>query len=141
MIAGHLIARVVDEPLSVAEHERAVTDPGAGAVVSFSGVVRDSDGGRSVTELEYVGHPTAEAVIAELAEEFAARPEVRAVAVSHRVGLLRIGDVALACAVSAAHRGEAFRACADLVDEVKARLPIWKRQVFTDGEEEWVSCP
>ncbi|MEX5719330.1 molybdenum cofactor biosynthesis protein MoaE [Geodermatophilus maliterrae] len=136
-----MIARVVDEPLSVAEHEQAVADSGAGAVVSFCGVVRDSDGGRSVTELEYVGHPTAEAVIAELAEEFAARPEVRAVAVSHRVGLLGIGDVALACAVSAAHRGEAFRACADLVDEVKERLPIWKRQVFTDGEEEWVACP
>ncbi len=136
-----MIARVVDEPLSVAEHEQAVADSGAGAVVSFSGVVRDSDGGRSVTELEYVGHPTAEAVIAELAEEFAARPEVRAVAVSHRIGLLGIGDVALACAVSAAHRGEAFRACADLVDEVKKRLPIWKRQVFTDGEEEWVACP
>ena len=136
-----MIARVVDEPLSVAEHEQAVADSGAGAVVSFSGVVRNSDGGRSVTELEYVGHPTAEAVITELAEEFAARPEVRAVAVSHRVGLLGIGDVALACAVSAAHRGEAFRACADLVDEVKKRLPIWKRQVFTDGEEEWVACP
>jgi molybdopterin synthase catalytic subunit len=136
-----VIARVVDEPLSVAEHEQAVADSGAGAVVSFSGVVRNSDGGRSVTELEYVGHPTAEAVITELAEEFAARPEVRAVAVSHRVGLLGIGDVALACAVSAAHRGEAFRACADLVDEVKKRLPIWKRQVFTDGEEEWVACP
>ena len=80
-------------------------------------------------------------MITELAEEFAARPEVRAVAVSHRVGLLGIGDVALACAVSAAHRGEAFRACAELVDEVKARLPIWKRQVFADGEEEWVACP
>ncbi|PRY40203.1 molybdopterin synthase subunit MoaE [Geodermatophilus tzadiensis] len=141
MTAGLLIARVVDEPLSVAEHEQAVSDRGAGAVVSFSGVVRDTDGGRSVTELEYVGHPTAEAVIVELAEEFAARPEVRAVAVSHRVGLLGIGDVALACAVSAAHRGEAFRACAELVDEVKARLPIWKRQVFTDGAEEWVACP
>ena len=141
MTAGPLIARVVDEPLSVAEHEQAVSDRGAGAVVSFSGVVRDTDGGRSVTELEYVGHPTAEAVIVELAEEFAARPEVRAVAVSHRVGLLGIGDVALACAVSAAHRGEAFRACAELVDEVKERLPIWKRQVFTDGAEEWVACP
>jgi molybdopterin synthase catalytic subunit len=141
VIAGHLIARVLDEPLSVAEHEQAVADRGAGAVVSFSGVVRDVDGGRSVTELEYVGHPSAEQVISELAAEFAARPEVRAVAVSHRVGLLGIGDVALACAVSAAHRGEAFRACAELVDEVKARLPIWKRQVFADGEEEWVACP
>jgi molybdopterin synthase catalytic subunit len=136
-----LLARVTEEPLSVAEHEAAVADKAAGAVVSFSGVVRDHDGGRSVTELEYVGHPTAPDLIAEIAAEFAARPDVQAVAVSHRVGLLAIGDVALACAVSAAHRGQAFAACAELVDEVKARLPIWKRQVFTDGAEEWVACP
>jgi molybdopterin synthase catalytic subunit len=136
-----LLARVTEEPLSVAEHEAAVGDKAAGAVVSFAGVVRDHDGGRSVTELEYVGHPTAADLIAEIAAEFAARPEVQGVAVSHRVGLLAIGDVALACAVSAAHRGQAFAACAELVDEVKARLPIWKRQVFTDGAEEWVACP
>jgi molybdopterin synthase catalytic subunit len=136
-----LLARVTDEPLSVADHEAAVADKAAGAVVSFAGVVRDHDGGREVTELEYVGHPTAPDLIAEIAAEFAARPEVQAVAVSHRVGLLAIGDVALACAVSAAHRGQAFAACAELVDEVKARLPIWKRQVFTDGAEEWVACP
>ena len=135
------IARVVDEPLSVAEHEDAVADKAAGAVVSFAGVVRDHDGGRSVTELEYVGHPTATEVLAGIAAEFAARPGLHAVAVSHRIGLLGIGDVALACAVSASHRGEAFAACAELVDEVKERLPIWKRQVFTDGEEEWVACP
>ncbi|MCW2507440.1 MAG: moaE [Modestobacter sp.] len=136
-----LLARVTDEPLSVADHEAAVADKAAGAVVSFAGVVRDHDGGREVTELEYVGHPTAPDLIAEIAAEFAARPEVQAVAVSHRVGLLAIGDVALACAVSAAHRGQAFAACAELVDEVKARLPIWKRQVFIDGAEEWVACP
>jgi molybdopterin synthase catalytic subunit len=140
-VAAPQIARVVDEPLSVAEHEDAVADKAAGAVVSFAGVVRDHDGGRSVTELEYVGHPTAQDVIAEIATEFAARPGLQAVAVSHRIGMLAIGDVALACAVSAAHRGEAFTACAELVDEVKKRLPIWKRQVFTDGEEEWVACP
>ena len=136
-----LLARVTEEPLSVAEHEAAVSDQAAGAVVSFAGVVRDHDGGRSVTELEYTGHPTAPDLIAEIAAEFAARPDVQAVAVSHRIGLLAIGDVALACAVSAAHRGQAFAACAELVDEVKARLPIWKRQVFSDGQEEWVACP
>ena len=135
------IARVVDEPLSVAEHEDAVADKRAGAVVSFAGVVRDHDGGRSVTELEYVGHPSAQQVLTELAEEFAARPDVHAVAVSHRVGLLAVGDVALACAVSTSHRAAAFAACAELVDEVKHRLPVWKRQVFHDGEEEWVACP
>ena len=140
-MSSPVLARVVDEPLSVAEHEQAVADSGAGAVVSFSGVVRDSDGGRSVTELEYVGHPTAADVLTELATEFAGRPEVHAVAVSHRVGLLGIGDVALACAVSTSHRAAAFSVCAELVDEVKKRLPIWKRQVFSDGEEEWVACP
>ena len=136
-----MIAQVVDVPLSVAEHEDAVADKAAGAVVSFAGVVRDHDGGRSVTELEYVGHPTAGDVLAGIAAEFAQRPEVHAVAVSHRIGLLGIGDVALACAVSTSHRGEAFRLCAELVDEVKHRLPVWKRQVFADGTEEWVNCP
>jgi molybdopterin synthase catalytic subunit len=136
-----VIARVVDAPLSVAEHEEAVADKAAGAVVSFAGVVRDLDAGGGVTELEYVGLPCAGQVLAEIAAEFAARPELHAVAVSHRIGLLGIGDVALACAVSASHRGQAFAACAELVDEVKHRLPIWKRQVFTDGEEEWVDCP
>src|ERR1700712_4975500 len=138
---GAVIAQVVDAPLSVAEHEDAVADKAAGAVVSFAGVVRDHDGGRSVTELEYVGHPTAAGVIRELAEEFAARPEIHAVAVSHRIGLLAIGDVALACAVSASHRGQAFATCAELVDEVKKRRPIWKRPVFTDGEESGVPSP
>ncbi|SCX43441.1 molybdopterin synthase catalytic subunit [Klenkia marina] len=136
-----MIAAISDQPLDVAAHEAAVVHPAAGATVSFAGVVRDHDGGRSVTELEYVGHPTAQALVEEIAAEFAARPEVHAVAISHRVGLLAIGDVALACAVSTSHRGQAFAACAELVDEVKARLPIWKRQVFTDGAEEWVACP
>ncbi|SDF83905.1 molybdenum cofactor biosynthesis protein MoaE [Klenkia brasiliensis] len=136
-----MIAAISDQPLDVAAHEAAVAHPAAGATVSFAGVVRDHDGGKSVTELEYVGHPTAQALVEEIAAEFAARPEVHAVAISHRVGLLGIGDVALACAISASHRGQAFTACAELVDEVKARLPIWKRQVFVDGAEEWVACP
>ena len=95
----------------------------------------------AVLELEYEGHPSAEAVLAEVAAEIAADPDVYAVAVSHRIGKLDIGDVALAAAVSTAHRAAAFAACARLVDEVKARLPIWKRQVFADGTEEWVNCP
>jgi molybdopterin synthase catalytic subunit len=80
-------------------------------------------------------------VLAGIAAEFAALDHVEAVAVSHRIGSLAIGDTALACAVSTAHRAEAFAICARLVDEVKARLPIWKRQVFADGGEEWVDCP
>ena len=128
-------------PLDVTAHERAVADATAGAVVSFAGVVRDHDGGRTVTLLEYEAHPTAEAVLREVAEEIARDPAVVAVALSHRVGVLAIGDVALAAAVSTAHRADAFAACARLVDEVKKRVPIWKRQVFADGTEEWVNCP
>jgi molybdopterin synthase catalytic subunit len=135
------IAAVVDAPLDLATHEAAVADPRSGAVVSFLGVVRDHDHGRGVTSLEYEGHPTAGNVLAEVAAEIAADPDVHAVAVSHRIGTLRIGDVALVAVVSTAHRAAAFAACARLVDEVKARLPIWKRQVFTDGTEEWVNCP
>jgi molybdopterin synthase catalytic subunit len=132
---------VTAEPLDVAAHERAVGGPRAGAVVSFAGVVRDHDHGRTVTLLEYEAHPSAERVLREVAAEIAADPKVHAVAVSHRVGKLAVGDVALAAAVASAHRAEAFAACARLVDEVKARLPVWKRQVFADGTEEWVNCP
>lgn len=132
---------VVAEPLSVAEHEAAVAHPAAGAVVSFAGVVRDHDGGRSVTRLNYEAHPSAAAVLAEVAAEIAKDPAVIAVAVSHRIGDLAIGDVALAAAVATAHRADAFTACARLVDEAKARLPIWKHQHFADGTDEWVNSP
>jgi molybdopterin synthase catalytic subunit len=141
MIAAVTLVEIRDDPLSLADHEAAVADPRAGAVVSFQGVVRDHDHGRGVTLLEYEGHPSAADVLREVAAEIAADPEVYAVAVSHRVGRLEIGDVALVAAVSTAHRAAAFAACARLVDEAKARLPIWKRQVFTDGTDEWVNCP
>ncbi|GAA0563242.1 molybdenum cofactor biosynthesis protein MoaE [Paractinoplanes ferrugineus] len=135
------IAEVRDTPLDLAAHEKAVTEARVGAVVTFQGVVRDHDGGRGVTRLEYEGHPSAAAILREVATEIAADPDVYAIAVSHRVGRLAIGDVALVVAVSTAHRKAAFAACARAVDEVKDRLPIWKRQVFTDGTEEWVNCP
>ncbi|GAB3148770.1 molybdenum cofactor biosynthesis protein MoaE [Micromonospora sonneratiae] len=132
---------VTEEPIDLAAHEAAVADPRAGAVVSFQGVVRDHDHGRTVTRLNYEGHPTASDVLREVAAEIAADPAVYAVAVSHRVGALAIGDVALVATVSTAHRAAAFAVCARLVDEVKARLPVWKHQVFADGGEEWVNCP
>jgi molybdenum cofactor synthesis domain-containing protein len=137
-----LRAGISDSPLSVEEHATLVEQAAAGAVVTFAGVVRDHDGGRGVVSLDYEGHPSAQAVIEESAPAVADRhPGVRAVAVSHRIGALAIGDVALAVAVAAEHRQEAFAACADLVDDVKGRLPIWKHQNFTDGTDEWVNCP
>jgi molybdopterin synthase catalytic subunit len=135
------LVEVTGTTLDLAAHEAAVADPRAGAVVSFQGVVRDHDHGRGVTLLEYEGHPSAADVLREVAAEIAADPAVYAVAVSHRVGVLKIGDVALVAAVSTAHRAAAFAACGRLVDEAKARLPIWKRQVFADGTDEWVNCP
>jgi len=132
---------VTSAPLSVAEHESAVADAAAGAVVSFAGVVRDHDEGRGVVRLVYEGHPSAETVLADVVAEIAKDPAVRGIAVSHRVGELAIGDVALAAAVATAHRAEAFAICARLVDEVKARLPVWKHQHFTDGSDEWVNSP
>ena len=93
-----------------------------------------------MTRLAYSGHPSAEQVIAQVAGEVAATPEVLAVAVAHRVGDLVVGDVAMVAAVSCAHRGDAFEACRDLVERVKARLPVWKHQVFADGSEEWVGA-
>jgi molybdopterin synthase catalytic subunit len=135
------IVGVTTDPLDTALHEAAVDHPRAGARVVFCGVVREHDEGRDVVELEYQGHPSADAVLREIAGEIAAEPDVLAVAVSHRVGLLAVGDVALVAAVATAHRREAFDVCARLVDEVKHRLPIWKRQLFTDGSDEWVNCP
>ena len=134
-----LRAAVGESPLDVAEHAALVEQAAAGAVVTFAGVVRDHDGGRSVRGLEYSAHPTAAKVVSDIAAEIAGRARgVRAIAVSHRVGRLEIGDVALACAVAADHRREAFETCAELVEEVKRLLPVWKHQVFTDGSDEWV---
>ncbi len=132
-------ATVTTDVLSVAAHEELVADAGAGAVVSFAGVVRDHDDGKQVDALDYSAHPSAAELVAHVAADVAARVSgVRALAVSHRVGPLAVGDVALACAVSADHRAAAFQTCALLVDEVKARIPVWKHQQFADGTQEWV---
>jgi molybdenum cofactor synthesis domain-containing protein len=136
------LAQVTEQPLSVEAHAELVDDQAAGAVVTFGGVVRNHDGGKSVETLFYEGHPSAGDVLSRVvAEVTSRRAGVRAVAVSHRLGALAIGDVALACAVAADHRAEAFATCAELVDEVKAQLPVWKHQHFADGSDEWVNSP
>ena len=127
-------------PITAAEVEAAVRRPDAGAVVTFEGRVRDHDNGRQVRSLRYEGHPDAEQVLRAVIAEAAALPGVLAAASLHRVGECTIGDVAFAAAISAAHRREAFDACAWLVDEVKQRLPVWKLQRFSDGTQEWVNC-
>lgn len=132
-------AEVDEEVLHVDALARLVADPDRGGVVTFAGVVRGHDHGRAVASLAYEAHPTAGAVLAEVAAEVAAEFDV-VVAVAHRVGVLTVGEVALGAAVAAAHRGPAFAACGALVDRVKERLPVWKHQHFTDGTDEWVNC-
>lgn len=135
-----LRAALVDGPISLTEHEKLVANDAAGAVVGFAGVVRNHDGGRDVVRLEYSAHPLAEQTLFEALAEVAAQATgVRAIAASHRVGTLHIGDAALVAAVAADHRGAAFEACARLVDTVKERLPVWKHQFFADGTDEWVN--
>jgi molybdopterin synthase catalytic subunit len=136
-----VLAEVTSEPIEVSTHTAAVAGSSSGAVVSFAGVVRDHDGGRPVTSIEYVGHPSAAAVLARVVAEVTADSEAEAVAVSHRVGPLAVGDAALVVVVAGVHRAEAFATAMLLVDEVKRQLPVWKRQIFTDGSDEWVACP
>ncbi|MDH6198338.1 molybdopterin synthase catalytic subunit [Mycobacterium frederiksbergense] len=131
---------LTDTPISLTEYEDLVAHQAAGAVVGFSGVVRDHDGGRSVIRLDYSAHPNAQQTLEEVAAEIAAQATgVRAIAVSHRIGTLQIGDAALVAAVAADHRRAAFETCARLVDTVKERLPVWKHQYFSDGTDEWVN--
>ncbi|WP_156687223.1 molybdenum cofactor biosynthesis protein MoaE [Mycobacterium sp. Marseille-P9652] len=132
-------AAMTEHPIHLSEHEELVGHRSAGAIVGFVGMIRDHDGGRRVVRLEYSAHPSAEQVIAEVVGEVAGRSEgVRAIAASHRIGALHIGEAALGAAVAADHRQAAFTTCALLVDTIKARLPVWKHQFFDDGTEEWV---
>ena len=135
------VAAVRDQTLDAVRVAGLVSDDRAGATVTFTGVVRNHDHGRAVTGIEYVGQPSADAVLAEIAAEFTGREGVHAVAVEHRIGTLAVGDLALVAAVSASHRAQAFSTCSELVDRVKEKLPIWKRQLFTDGTAEWSNCP
>lgn len=156
------------EPISVDEAIAAVESDTAGAVVSFSGVVRNHDGGKPVQRLSYSAHPTAHQVMADVVAQLVAEQSAGTDAagqpsgtdtsgtvaagpgsgpaqpvriwVAHRIGMLEIGDPALVCAVSAAHRGQAFAVCSELVDRVKAQVPVWKEQFFTDGTVEWVGA-
>ena len=133
-------ARVTEALLDVTEHVLAVSGVSHGAVVTFIGQVRDHDPdavGR-VTGLEYSAHPDAGRVIGEVAARVRAQHPLVVLAVSHRIGHLEVGDLALVAAVASAHRGVAFAACEALVEAVKAEVPIWKKQYEVDGTHSWV---
>lgn len=130
-------AVIQETPLDEAAIRSSVESDASGAVVLFAGVVRNHDDGREVLSLDYSAHPDAQEVLAACCTEVAAETGL-SVAAAHRIGHLAIGDVALYAAVAAAHRAEAFAACALLVERIKATVPIWKRQERADGVTEWV---
>lgn len=131
---------VRESALSVDECLAAVQRPQAGGVGLFVGTVRDTDHDRPVVDLEYTAHPDAVDRLREVARAVAADFPVAAVAAVHRTGRLEIGDIAVIVAVSCPHRPEAFDAARALIDDLKATVPIWKRQTYADGEVEWVGC-
>ncbi len=133
-------AVVTDAPVHIQELSKLVANPHSGAVVTFCGDVRDHDGGKEVASLLYEIHPSAPEQIKLITQSVMGRFEIAKVAVAHRYGNIAIGETAFAVAVSAAHRQAAFDACSAIVDEVKAKLPIWKHQKFTDGTDQWVNC-
>ena len=140
MSVVRLIA-VRESELSVDEVRAAVADPAAGGIALFAGAVRDSDHDQAVSGLSYSAHPSAVDELRRVAEVIAEKYPVIGIAAVHRVGDLAIGDLAVVLAVSCPHRAEAFDACRDLIDILKASVPIWKHQRFGDGTAEWVGTP
>ena len=139
------LVRLVDireTPLSVDEVLQAVQDPAAGGTALFVGTVRDVDPTvdpeAEVVRLDYSSHPNALDKLRDVAERVATEPGVIAVAAVHRVGELAVGDLAVVVAAAAGHRTEAFGASRRLIDELKAEVPLWKHEVFVDGETTWV---
>ncbi|MEP6817167.1 MAG: molybdenum cofactor biosynthesis protein MoaE [Marmoricola sp.] len=138
------VIRLIDireTALEVAEVVAALDHDAGGGLNLFVGTVRDHDGGREVTHLDYTAHPTAAEVMRAVADEVVAEYDVLALAAIHRTGRLAIGEAAVVTGVVAAHRGVSFDANRALIDRLKERAPIWKHQVFADGTDEWVGTP
>lgn len=130
--------RLSDEPLSLDAAIASVRGPGAGAIATFVGLVRDRTRGRRVVELEYEAFgPMALAQMESIAGECESRWPGARVAIHHRVGLLRVGETAVSIAAAAPHRAEAFAACRHAIERLKEEVAIWKRERFEDGAE-WV---
>ena len=135
------LAGISNAPLSVNKLVAAVSDPEVGGIGMFLGVVRNRDIGQDVASLDYSEHPTAASTLLDCAQRVAAAHEVVAIAVEHRVGHLEVGELAVVVAASAVHRHAALAACAQLINDLKDRVPIWKEQHFASGESEWVGLP
>ncbi len=133
--------KIVSEPIEIESLKRTLEDAHAGACVTFEGWVRNHNEGKPVQALDYEAYPElaekeGERILVEAREKFS----VQSIVCVHRTGALRIGDLAVWVGVTAAHRGAAFDACRYVIDEVKARVPIWKKEHYTDGVSEWINC-
>jgi molybdopterin synthase catalytic subunit len=129
---------LTDQPIELAPLLAAVQAPDRGGVATFLGLVRNHHGGRAVLRLEYSAYgPMAESECGRIVAEAEARWQV-AIALRHRVGSLAIGDTAVAVVAASAHRDEAFTACRYVIEEVKRRVPVWKREFYADGTVAWV---
>jgi len=134
------LSLVTEQTLDVAAHVLAVSSRSAGAVVTFVGQVRDHDPDAegTVTGLDYSAHPDAGRILSEIAARFRTGHPAVELVVSHRIGHLEVGDLALVAAVASAHRADAFLVCEQLVEAVKAEVPIWKKQYEVNGTHSWV---
>jgi len=140
----HPLVRLVeirDTPLDVAEVMDSVGGDESGGITLFVGRVREHDKDKGVLGLDYSAHPTAVDTMRTICERVADAHPVHGVAAVHRVGSLAIGDIAVVVVAAAAHRDQSFAASRDLIDTLKAEVPIWKHQRFADGSEEWVGSP
>jgi molybdopterin synthase catalytic subunit len=135
------LAEITDAPLNVERLIAAVSDPMAGGVGLFLGLVRNRDTGQDVASLDYSEHPSAGSVLRDCAERVAEQHDVVGIAVEHRIGHLEVGELAVVVAASAVHRHAALTACAQLINDLKAQVPIWKEQHFSSGDSTWVGLP
>ncbi len=136
-----MVFRICEKPIDTAGLAAALDDHGAGGAVIFEGRVRNENEGRAVSALEYQAyaplcHKEGERILAEARERFGVLDAV----CHHRVGRLDLGDCAVWIGVLAGHRGEAFAACRYVIDEIKVRLPIWKKEIYRDGDSGWIRC-
>ena len=136
-MSAEIATGITDEPLDTGALIDSARRDTCGAVASFIGVVRNHDGGESVDAIEYSSHPSSQQILRDIVVEFKDRPGVHRIVAWHRVGHLEIGEDAMVVAVAAEHRAQAFRAVEAIVEEVKAKLPIWKKQELTDGSHNW----
>ncbi len=136
-MSAEIATGITDEPLDTGALIDSARRDTCGAVASFVGVVRNHDGGESVDAIEYSSHPSSQQILRDIAVEFKDRPGVHRIVAWHRVGRLGIGEDAMVVAVAAEHRAQAFRAVEGIVEDVKAKLPIWKKQELTDGSHNW----